>query len=746
MTYESVAKTFNPAMSARRKTGWGLAAAILAVVLIAPTLRAQADDRSVHKRGRIWQEIWNDGFIGDGAAWDYGTSAPLGMFPGFEGFTHPIGGENNAINTFANANFHNFRSGIWIAAKDLLTPGLPPTFKPTPADFEFYASGASGDTRGVLSERDPQIFTRNYGENLEDFNPLLPEEMTEASWQTNLGITVTRRTYVWSYPHLSDIILYDYVLENTGDMVSTTADQIVPNLDAFRQTLTGVYVATHNGISVDTKSKLNFHSELTAVQAGAFGWLQPYHDYYYLSDDRTLAFSYNYNGGAEPTPFDSEPLKDNELWKQFFGPELESPAGYGVVALYADPVDDTPRSTPAPDVLRIDTHKGGLLNGTSLDLEFFKTSERTPNEYYEFMTSPDLQPQLGNNGDRFNFYTFSYGPYTLAPGQKIRLIVAEVAGVMDYNDVVAGDPDGHFPDATIQAVKDNAAWARNAVKWGVGAEVDGIQLAADAPEPPPAPQTDAVNASEGTEKARIAVTWDKVAEEASYTDGSGSVFYDGLSDLDGYRIYRSSDFQYSSETQPPVFRGAAWTLLVDIPISEAGQYFDDEIGKYKYLDEDVSFGQRLGYYVAAYNNDPGSWTSANGTVVNNLPPLESGSHRRSRATAASAGPVLSFDIYAVPNPYVFGDPERHFGLSDPYRIEFRNLPVRATIRIYTISGELVRTIHHGPDERGSVSGTATWDQKTESGLLVAPGMFIYQVQSGTEGLDKSLTGKLMILR
>ena len=735
-----------PAMTGLRKAGWSLVAALLAELLTTSVLLAQAEDRVIHRRGRIWEEVWNDGFVGDGGAWDYITSAPLGMFPGFEGFTHPIGGEDNATNTFSNANFHNFRSGLFIAAKNVFTPGLPPTFNPTPVPYEYYATGAQGDSRGVLSERDPVVMRKNYGEETSDFNPLLPEEMSESTWDTDLGITVTRRTYIWSYPLFRDMILYDFTLENTGRMVSTTADQIVPNLDDFRQTLEGVYVATHNAFSVSTKSQINFHSDLTAVQAGAFGWMGPYHDYYYLSSDRTLAFSYNYNGGKEPTPFDPEPIKDNQIWEQLFGPELESPAGFGVVALYADPVDGSPRSTPAPDVLRIDTHKGGQLNGQSLDLEFFKTTERSPQEFYEFMTSPDLQNQLGNNGDRFNIYTFSYGPYTLAPGDKIRLIVAEVAGVMDYNEVVAGDPEGHFPDSTIAAVKRNAAWARKAVQWGIGAEVDGISLAADAPEPPPAPQTDAVNASEGTEKPIIAVTWDDIAETVTYTDGSGGVFYDGLSDLDGYRIYRSQDFQYSSETQPPVFRGAAWHLLADIPRTAFDQYFDTELGKYKYLDEDVSYGQKFGYYVAAYNENPRTWTSANGTVVNNLPTLESGSHRRSGAASAAAGPVESFDIYAVPNPYVFGDPDRHFGLSDPYRIEFRNLPVRASIRIYTIAGDLVKTIHHGPDERGNISGTAVWDQRTDSGLLVAPGMFIFHVQSATEGLKASFTGKLMILR
>ena len=561
------------------------------------------------------------------------------------------------------------------------------------------------------------------------------------------GITVTRRSYAWGFPGASDFIVYDYTFENTGQVVSTLAGEVVPNPEDFQQTLSGLYFAFHSGVSVSTKSQINFHTDLTAVQAGAFGWKPPYHDYYALSGDRTLAYSYNYNGGAAPPPFSTLPVKDGQAWKQKFGDELQSPAAFGWLALAAPALNGSgPRPDPAPDVLRIDSHKGGTLLGQDLDLEFLTVNSRPKKTFHDFVTTPTLQPELGNNGDRMNFFTYSYGPYTMAPGETLRFVIAEIAGVMDYNEVVAGDPDGHFPDSTRAAIERNAALARQAVAWGFGAEVDGMPLAADLPEPPPAPETDAVNASEGTEAASIAVTWTDVAETTAIADGQGNPFYDGGADLTGYRIYRSSDFQYTSDTEQPVFRGAAWTLIEDIPLGEAGAYFDTELGRYRYVDEDVEFGRRYGYYVAAYSADPRSWTSANGTVVTDLPELESGSYNRSAATSALAGPVESFDIYAVPNPFVYGDQQRSFGLDDPYRIEFRNMPERATIRLYTVAGDLIRTLEHGPDFRGNLSGTASWDQKSDSGLLVAPGLYIYHVRSQTEGLSADITGKLMIVR
>lgn len=703
-----------------------------------------AQEERQHTRGWLWENLRNDGMIGHPGAWDFLTSVPLGMYPGFAGYAHPVGGEFNAVNTFANANMHNFRSGVWIVVKDMQIPGTPPDFKPQPADFELYESGGAEDTYGVESQRAPIQLKKNYIE-FPDFNPLLPEEMTESWWHTNTGITVQRRSYVWSYPGYRDFIIYDYSFKNTGQIVSTLTQEVVPNFPP--QTLKEVYFVFISGISVSTKSQINFHSELTAIQAGAFGW-QPgsYHDFYHIYDDETLFFSTNFNGGKEPVPWDPFALKDNEAWKQKFGDELQSPAAFGWLALYASPTGDTPRPSPKPDVFRIDSHKGGTFQGQDLDLEFFRLSANVPKKkFFDYVTTPGISA-TPENGKRLNFYTLSYGPYSLAPGDSVRFVLAEIAGAMDYKEVIAGDPNGHFPDSTIAAIRRHAEFARNAVQWGFGATVESVPIAADAPEPPPGPNTDAVNASVGREKAAIAVIWDKLAETTTMVDGAGTVFYDGINDLDGYRVYRSTDFQFTSDTEPPAFRGAAWDLLVDIPKSEFNQFWDTELGKYRFVDTDVDFGFRYGYYVAAYNKNPSSWTSANGTVVDNLPELESGDYNKTPPVAASPGPVTTFDVYAVPNPYVFNDPDRNFGRSDPFRIEFRNLPERAIIRIYTLSGDLIRTIEHGPDQRGNLFGSTAWDQKTDSGLIVAPGLYIYSVESKTPGLNKMLTGKIMIIR
>ncbi len=713
---------------------------------------AQVNSEIYHERGRLWEVVMNDGWIGSLGAWDYLTPAPLGFFPGFVGYNHPVGDENFALRQgFENCNFHNFRSGCWIVAKDMISPGAPPTNTPLPTPYLMYSSGLQPPgTYGVERTLQPMVMDSNYSER-PGFDARLPEEMITARWNTDIGITVTRRSYVWSYPGYQDMIIYDYAFKNTGIMVSIYSEQVVP--DFPQQTLKAVYFVFHSGISVSTKSQLNWESELTAIQAGAFGWGgtsqgKPYHDFYHINDGNTLVYSTNVNGGAGPNPFSPFAQKSAEEVRVRYGPEFESPAAFGWLALYASPLvkGGAERPTPKPDVLRVDTHKGGLLQGQNLDLENFGPQKWPAERFWTFATTPDTQAQLGNEGNRMNFYTFSYGPYNLAPGDSARIVVAEIAGVMDYNEVVAGDPNHHFPDSTISAIRRNAVLGRDAVRWGLGGTVNGLPIAAQAPAPPPAPLCDALNASLGLDTPAVAVTWSKVAETTNFTDGAGNPWYNGATDVDGYRVYRSSDFQYSGDGVTPAFRGAAWTQIADIPRSQFSTLFDNAEGKYRFLDKTAKFGLRYGYYVSAYRSHPAPWTSANGTSVPDLPELASSDVNKSLPVTPAPGPVSTLNVFVAPNPYVFGDPARNFGSSNPYAVEFRNLPEKATIRIYTLAGDLVRTIEHAPDVRGNVYGSESWDQKTDSGLLVAPGLYIYHVQPDVPGVSGTFTGKLMIIR
>jgi hypothetical protein len=170
------------------------------------------------------------------------------------------------------------------------------------------------------------------------------------------------------------------------------------------------------------------------------------------------------------------------------------------------------------------------------------------------------------------------------------------------------------------------------------------------------------------------------------------------------------------------------------------------------MDRDVVFGFEYNYYVQAYNSTPRSWISINGTQEDNLGELVSADVNKTDLVSAKPGPVSvadGWDVFVVPNPYVEGDLQRSFGGAIQgelqYKMEFRNLPERAVIKIFNIAGDIIRTLRHGPDEGGNLYGTIEWNQRSESGLLVAPGLYIYVIESESEESRGSrTTGKLMI--
>jgi len=107
------------------------------------------------------------------------------------------------------------------------------------------------------------------------------------------------------------------------------------------------------------------------------------------------------------------------------------------------------------------------------------------------------------------------------------------------------------------------------------------------------------------------------------------------------------------------------------------------------------------------------------------------------------------NIRVVPNPYLASS----IFDSGPNKraIMFTNLPLKATIRIYTISGNLVNILHHGPGLEGSVGGSSdrnsgqfSYDLTTRFGDQMASGIYYYHVRDDDTG--EEFLGKFSIIQ
>ena len=93
-------------------------------------------------------------------------------------------------------------------------------------------------------------------------------------------------------------------------------------------------------------------------------------------------------------------------------------------------------------------------------------------------------------------------------------------------------------------------------------------------------------------------------------------------------------------------------------------------------------------------------------------------------------------VFNVPNPIVKGKTDFIYQLTQP--------PDKVTIKIYTVSGRLIRTIVDDTAKRGN--NETYWDLKDETGTRCANGVYLYRVVAHIGDSRVEKIGKLAILR
>ena len=291
-----------------------------------------------------------------------------------------------------------------------------------------------------------------------------------------------------------------------------------------------------------------------------------------------------------------------------------------------------------------------------------------------------------------------YGPYTLGPGDKAKVVVAYVAGMASNSMKYRMDTENYARpyewNWQQQSLIDELELGLEAI-YAHGNEAQKLyDLGFDGLNQPPDVKVNALTNLQGN----IELDWSGVADTAIDPDL-------GRPDVLGYRVYRS-DFM----------RVGPWKLLATIPKavgpegerqlpSDAppGASFDNQPwaegledphsieidgpfrwGTYRFTDSEPDIGFIYHYSIRAFD-EQGLETghsdernqyrhSPNGIVP-----------RLTSALLSHENESMSLPIRVVPNPWVQGRDEHSYGAP---RIRWINVPSRCTLYIYTLTGDL----------------------------------------------------------
>lgn len=327
--------------------------------------------------------------------------------------------------------------------------------------------------------------------------------------------------------------------------------------------------------------------------------------------------------------------------------------------------------------------------------------------------------------DEYPFQAF--GPYDLALGDSVTIVYAVGAnGIsrelaiekgLEWRSWYRGESGADFDDdaknSLLATGKDSLFQTMDRALWA-------WQQNLDIPDPLPAPSLTVTSGPN-----RIMLEWEDMS-------GVGDPDTD-LPDLDHYRIYRKrGSFLVDSYNElNPQGTHELWELIAQVPNTQT-----------TYTDTAVARGVAYHYAVTAV--DDGT-QNTNGLFPGQK--LESSRYANRSEVAAYAfapGENTANKVRVVPNPYIVRAGDYSFGGDDDDKLLFVNLPAYCTLRIFTVTGDLIETIEHS-----SGSADESWYELTNFNQLVASGVYILQVDNARNVNGESISGtieKFVIIR
>lgn len=549
--------------------------------------------------------------------------------------------------------------------------------------------------------------------------------MLISRFNTLLGVTVERRVMQFSQEYHDNYHVIEYVLTNTGN-TDTDADIEIPN-----QTLEGVVAYLQYRLAVSAKTRYVMGNPTgwgknTMNDARGDGVRADPEDEQFRAQFAWHGFFPDFGGGYDNLGGSLQISAINNNAPADTTGRLGSSQFAGVVTLHADAsaTDDSDDPGQPSTTNWVGSDDGFQSSNDPFSVGRMQTEYSVMTQGHKSprhadaveptgmpgFLNPTGDPSLGTSGG----YSIGngFGPYTLAPGESVRFVIAEGAAGLSYEANAAigrafRDSGNNAAAGLTYAgeTKTKNEWvftSRDSLFQTFRRAIANYNADYEIPDAPAPPLV--FDVAGGGD--RITLTWSPNSEAPA---------------PEGWEIYRAQ-----------VRFDSTYTLIHTAAPGET-----------TYSDTSPIRGVEYFYYIQAVKN--GTANDGTGLTPAGLP-LRSSRY----ATQTYVGTRLKRpqgqtmeDFRVVPNPYYIGannnpkvgTPVRLLGNND--QLAFYNIPGFCRIDIYTELGELVDTIVHNDG-----SGDAFWDHTTSSRQIVASGLYI-AVVTVTEDIVDLETGEML---
>ncbi|HUV37252.1 MAG TPA: hypothetical protein VMX58_09975, partial [Patescibacteria group bacterium] len=235
-----------------------------------------------------------------------------------------------------------------------------------------------------------------------------------------------------------------------------------------------------------------------------------------------------------------------------------------------------------------------------------------------------------------------------------------------------------------------------------------------------------------------------------YPFENGGWMYEPLADMPGKQQYINQFTQILQDAPldrvpcPPELSDEVCDTIE--ALARFGLGFDGGKQYYKFVDSGVKNGLHYFYSVIAYDHVLSGGKPS--TIGRFNSPASNFKYITPVSRAQEADEFEESNVYVVPNPVTTENVEPWRlspNNSDPTGIkcEFHNLPrCRSTVRIYTISGDIVQVLLH---DGSNGNGTQKWDLLSRNGQEVTSGVYLFSVDP-EDGRFPRTVGKFVIIR